>query len=248
MDWLPDIRKGMIIMMKKDYSFQDFVDIIHRLRAKDGCPWDREQTHSSLKQCMIEEAYEVVEGIERYEKSGDYTNLREELGDVLLQVVMHSQIAKEEGIFTMQDVIDEVSKKMINRHPHVFGTVSAENSDEVLKNWEEIKKKEKQEKKEKDNLHAIPKSFPPMMRANKVIKKAEKLYHTQEKEAELISSMSLAIDNLRTLSNQEDDIRRKKQIGSLLFTIAKLSRSYQVDTDEALSEAIDDYIGNYEGK
>ena len=125
-------------------EFDRFNDIIKKLRAEDGCPWDREQTHESLKAACIEEAAEVVCGINILGKTGDPGNLKEELGDLLLQVVMHAVIAEEEGLFDMDDVIRGVSEKMIRRHPHIFGDVKADTPGEVLKNWEEIKKKEKE--------------------------------------------------------------------------------------------------------
>ena len=124
-------------------EFEKFNDIIKTLRAPDGCPWDREQTHVSLKKACIEEAVELVAGIDMYEKTGNADNMKEELGDLLLQVVMHAVIAEEEGLFSMDDVIRTVSEKMIRRHPHIFGDAKAETSEEVLKNWDEIKKKEK---------------------------------------------------------------------------------------------------------
>ena len=124
-------------------SFDEFVKVIARLRAEDGCPWDREQTHGTLKAPCIEEAAEVVCGINILEETGNPENLKEELGDLLLQIVMHAQIAEEEGLFTIDDVIRNVTDKMIRRHPHVFGTAKAETSAEVLKAWDEIKKKEK---------------------------------------------------------------------------------------------------------
>lgn len=133
-------------MMREKYSFEDFVKIMERLRAKDGCPWDREQTHDSLKACMMEEAAEFVGAIRIYHESGSAENMREELGDILLQVVMHSLIAKEEGLFTLEDVIETVSEKMIRRHPHIFGTAHVDSSAQVLSNWEEIKRKEKEGK------------------------------------------------------------------------------------------------------
>ena len=123
-------------------KFDKFVEILKTLRSNHGCPWDREQTHKSLKQNLIEETYEVIQSID----NDDNANLREELGDVLLQIVMHSVIAEEENAFTIEDVIDEVSEKMVRRHPHVFGNVEADTSEEVLKNWDAIKKQEKQEK------------------------------------------------------------------------------------------------------
>lgn len=128
--------------------FDELIDVVARLRAPDGCPWDREQTHASLKPACIEEASEVVCGINYLEESGDPDNLKEELGDLLLQVVMHSQIAKEEGLFTIDDVIRGITDKMIKRHPHVFGRVTVSDTGEVLKNWEDIKKKEKEGKED----------------------------------------------------------------------------------------------------
>lgn len=133
--------------MDKQYSFEDFVKIIARLRDKDGCPWDKEQTHQSLKTCMINEAAEAIAAVDVYEKTGDSENLCEELGDVLLQVILHSQIAEEEGLFNISDVIQTVSEKMIRRHPHVFMGDSVNSSKEVLEKWEDIKKLEKKGKK-----------------------------------------------------------------------------------------------------
>lgn len=124
-------------------EFENFQQIIARLRAKDGCPWDREQTHMSLKPACIEEAAEVLCGINILDQTGNPDNLKEELGDLLLQVVMHAQIAEEEGLFTMDDVIKGVSEKMIRRHPHVFGETVVADSGEVLENWDKIKKQEK---------------------------------------------------------------------------------------------------------
>ena len=124
-------------------EFENFKQIIARLRAKDGCPWDREQTHMSLKSACMEEAAEVICGINILDQTGDSDNLKEELGDLLLQVVMHAQIAEEEGLFTMDDVIKGVSEKMIRRHPHVFGETVVADSEEVLENWDKIKKQEK---------------------------------------------------------------------------------------------------------
>lgn len=134
-------------MNQKTYSFKEFRDIIAQLRAEDGCPWDREQTHTSLESCMVNEAAELVSAIRVFDKTGSYENMCEELGDVLLQVMMHAQIAEEEGLFTIDDVLTVVSEKMIRRHPHVFGTAQADTSEAVLRNWDAIKKKEKEDKK-----------------------------------------------------------------------------------------------------
>ena len=129
-------------------SFDKLRETVRRLRAEDGCPWDREQTHESLKPEVIEEAAEVICGINAYEQTGNCENLKEELGDLLLQIVMHAQIAEEEGIFTLDDVISGITEKMVRRHPHVFGNKKVSGSEEVLVNWEEIKRKEKEGKED----------------------------------------------------------------------------------------------------
>ena len=138
-------------------SFDELKEVVRKLRTPDGCPWDKEQTHASLKPGVVEEAAEVVCGINVYEKTGNPENLKEELGDLLLQVVMQAQIAEEEGIFTMDDVAKGITEKLIRRHPHVFGDVKVADSKEVLVNWEEIKAKEK-EGKEDPNLY-LPEAF-----------------------------------------------------------------------------------------
>lgn len=135
--------------MSEKYTFEELESIIKKLRSPKGCPWDREQTHESLIPCMQEEANEVVEGIHILTDTGDADNLCEELGDVLLQVLMHSQIAEEEGLFTLEDVIDGISRKMVRRHPHVFGNSNADTSSEALLTWEEIKRQEKEEKRKR---------------------------------------------------------------------------------------------------
>ncbi len=138
-------------------SFDRFRSVIAKLRAKDGCPWDREQTHMSLKAPCIEEAAEVIAGINIYDQTGNAENLKEELGDLLLQVMMHARIAEEEGLFSIEDVINGITEKMIRRHPHVFGNEAVSGSEEVLKNWEEIKKKEKLGKE--DDIRYIWEAF-----------------------------------------------------------------------------------------
>lgn len=138
-------------------SFDELKEVVKKLRAPDGCPWDKEQTHDSLKPGIVEEAAEVVCGINIYDKTGNAENLKEELGDLLLQVVMQAQIAEEEGIFTMDDVAKGITEKLIRRHPHVFGDVKVSGTEEVLVNWEEIKAKEK-EGKEDPNLY-LPEAF-----------------------------------------------------------------------------------------
>lgn len=131
------------------YSYEDFIEIIKTLRSPKGCPWDKEQTHKSLRPCLMEETVEYIAAVKIYELTNNADNMKEELGDILLQVIMHSQIAAEKGLFTIEDVIQGISEKMIRRHPHVFGTVKADNVDQVLSNWEQIKETEKQNKQTK---------------------------------------------------------------------------------------------------
>ena len=138
-------------------SFDEFREVVRRLRAPDGCPWDREQTHMSLKPGVIEEASEVICGINVYDKTGNCENLKEELGDLLLQVVMQAQIAEEEGLFTIDDVAKGITEKLIRRHPHVFGDVKVSGTDEVLANWDEIKAKEKEGKEDANEY--LPDAF-----------------------------------------------------------------------------------------
>jgi tetrapyrrole methylase family protein/MazG family protein len=155
-------------MLKDKYTFSDLLDIMKLLRSENGCPWDREQTFDSIKKYLIEETYEVLEVIDLKDKK----RICEELGDLLLQIVFIAQIAREEESFTIDDVITEISRKMVLRHPHVFGEVKAENSDEVLTNWEQIKKKEKGIESQTDVLKDVPSNLPALMRSYKVQQKA----------------------------------------------------------------------------
>ncbi len=226
--------------MDNKYSFEDFCGIIEQLRSENGCPWDREQTHVSLKQCLIEEAYEVLEGIDEYEKSKDFDNLREELGDVLLQIVMHSVIAKEEGLFTVDDVIDEIAHKMVRRHPHVFGDINVDSSEGVVRNWEEIKKLEKKSKQQSDSLESIPKAFPALIRAQKVVKKSNKMYGVESGWTD--SEWKTEIGNLVT--DQQEVKARKEHLGKVLFELCRYAQKHQVDAEECLSEYVKSYVKN----
>ena len=140
-------------------SFDELKEVVRRLRAEDGCPWDREQTHGSLKAPVIEEAAEVICGINIYEQTGNAENLKEELGDLLLQVIMQAQIAEEEGIFSLDDVVHGITEKMIRRHPHVFGNANVKDAEEVLVNWEEIKKKEKEKAGKEEDTRFLADAF-----------------------------------------------------------------------------------------
>lgn len=248
-------------MKKQIYGMDDFVEIVATLRSENGCPWDKKQTHESLRPCMAEEAAEVLAAIRILDKTGNPENLREELGDVLLQVVMHSQIAKEEGLFTLEDVIQEISEKMIRRHPHVFGDVGAEDSSQVLKNWEEIKKEEKQGKEwVKTPLKDIPPELSALARAKKVIKKTDKLYEKQPDIEETLISMKKQLECMEGVYGLHEEgenpqkaflPENKKQklaetISELLWNICNLSRLVSIDAEQVLMDKTGDFIEKYE--
>ena len=236
-------------MEKKEYSFEDFVKIIRRLRAKDGCPWDREQTHDSLRPCMMEEAAEFVSSIRIYHESGSAENMREELGDILLQVVMHSVIAEEEGLFTLEDVIEEVSEKMIRRHPHIFGTAEADSPEQVLQNWDEIKKKEKEGKSWIESpLREIPKEFPSLTRGPKVLKKIDKLYEAAPVREETAEKLLETVKELAACGEGTDKGRTEKLLGDALLGLCEIARREKIPAEQVLMDRIEELIEEKEGK
>ena len=232
---------------EKQYTYEEFLAIIATLRSENGCPWDKVQTHDSLKSCMMEEAAELLASIRIYNKTGNPENMIEELGDVLLQVVMHAQIASEEGLFTMEDVINEVSRKMVRRHPHVFGTESADTPDEVLVNWEEIKKEEKKEKDwVQSPLKDIPKELPSLTRAVKVLKKIDKHYekgNTFDQDTAAICELAEA---LRNCEPQADNKETEALLSELLLRISDVARITKIPQEQALADRIEDLIEKYE--
>lgn len=232
---------------RERYTYEDFLEIIKTLRSENGCPWDREQTHQSLRPCMMEEAAEVLAAIRILEQSGDSDNLREELGDVLLQVVMHSQIAKEEGLFTMEDVVNEVATKMVRRHPHVFGDVSADTSSQALENWEEIKKKEKEGKSYNESpLREIPIELPALTRAQKVLKKVDKLYEPQKDYHSSVEELKQLVSSLETINLDDDASKIEEYIGAILMKISNIARICKLSQEQILNDCIEDVINSYE--
>lgn len=237
--------------MKKQYTFEEFTDIIKSLRSENGCPWDREQTHNSLKPCMTEEAAELLAAIRIYDTTGNWENMREELGDILLQVVMHSQIAKEEGLFSIEDVITEVSEKMIRRHPHVFGDVKADTVDEVLSNWDDIKKKEKENLSYAESpLRDIPMELPALARASKVLKKQDKLYEKTPdcresifKLREILLQMENALDY-----GKVDKIELEKYMADSLLLLSNIAMKNKISSEQLLTDKIEEIIDKYEPK
>ena len=222
-------------------KFDKFIDIIKTLRSENGCPWDREQTHESLRQNLIEESYEVVESIDNQ----DMANLREELGDVLLQIVFHSLIAEEEKAFTMEEVIEEISEKMVRRHPHVFADVSAETSEEVLKNWDEIKKTEKNEKTLGESMVRIPKALPANIRAEKVQKKAAKIGFDFADYEDVLGKVYEELKELEEAREKGSICEVEEEFGDLMFSIVNLSRFLKINAENSLTNATNKFINRF---
>ena len=232
-------EKMEMILKKKAYTADDLVTIVELLRLPGGCPWDMEQTHTSIRNDLIEETYEVIEAID----NGDSALLREELGDVLLQLVMHARMEQEQGRFEFNDVIDDVSKKMIHRHPHVFGDVVAETSDQVLSNWEVIKSEEKSRETVTDKLNAIPRQYPALMRAAKVGKKAKMMDFPDA--ASVADKVGEELAEVRAAMASGNNEALAEEIGDLLLSAASLARKCGVDPEIALTRATDKFISRF---
>ena len=233
-------EKIRYLLEKKSYGFDDLVLLVEVLRSDKGCPWDREQDHKSIRKDLIEETYEVVEAID----TENPMLLREELGDVLLQVVFHAQIEREVERFTMDDVANDICVKLIHRHPHVFGEVSADTSDKVLSNWEKIKSEEKHRNTITDKLKAIPPMLPALMRAEKVGKKAKCFDFADEDE--VVEKIHEEMAELRVASVAGDADSCEEEVGDLLLSITSLCRKLSIDPEVALNRATDKFIRRFE--
>lgn len=227
--------------MKEKYNFEDLLNIIKVLRSENGCPWDKVQTHETLKEAMLEEAYEVVEAIDKK----DTKNLCEELGDVLLQIVFHSQIEKENKQFDITDVVDGISKKMIHRHPHIFADAKAENEQEVLQNWEEIKKKEKAFQTQTEVLKAVPDALPALIKASKVQKKASDLKFDFETVFDALQKVKEEIKELEMELNEENG-NIEEEFGDILFSMVNISRFLKINPEFALTKSMKKFINRFE--
>lgn len=226
----------MDFKIKDNYKFEDLRKIMELLRGESGCPWDREQTHKSIRKDLIEETYEVIEAID----TEDSELLCEELGDLMLQVIFHSRISEEANEFNVDDVADGICKKLILRHPHVFGEVKVADSGEVLDNWEKIKKEEKQRNTLSDNLRAIPPMLPALMRAEKIGKKA-KNFDFDSAEAAYAKVLEECAE-IRGAIDNDDKENLKEEIGDLLFSVANMARKLGVECEEALNYTNEKFI------
>lgn len=224
---------------KKSYDIKDLEEIVRLLRSPGGCPWDMEQTHASIRRNFLEEAYEVAEAIDE----GDPEHLKEELGDVLLQVVFHTRMEQEDGRFDLNDVADGVCKKLIYRHPHVFGDVTVSGSDEVLTNWEALKRTEKHQETYTDTLRSVARSLPALWRAEKVQKKAKKAGFDWDDVSGALDKLSEEIAELKQAVEQGTNM--EEELGDLLFAAVNVSRFLHVDTEDALTAATDKFIRRF---
>ncbi|MDP4109070.1 MAG: nucleoside triphosphate pyrophosphohydrolase [Bacillota bacterium] len=224
---------------KEHYSFNDLVDIVKLLRSENGCPWDKVQTHESIRRNFIEEVYEAVEAID--DKNPGL--LCEELGDVLLQVVFHARMEEDCGGFKIDDVTDGICRKLILRHPHVFGDISVRDSDEVLANWDEIKKHEKGLNSHSDALRSVAKSLPALIRAEKVQHKAAKAGFDWPDIGGAFDKLSEEISELKEAVNSGGNVQ--DELGDLIFSAVNIARFLKVDPEGALTGASEKFIRRF---
>ena len=228
------------LVSAEHYSLDDLCLLVRVLRAEGGCPWDREQDHHTIRKDLLEETYEVIEAID----TDNPELMREELGDLLMQVVFHAQISTEDGQFNMDDVIHDICVKLIHRHPHVFGSVIAETTDQVLSNWEQIKKNEKHRDTVTGQLKAVPPMLPALMRAEKIGKKA-KMFDFPDTESVFDKLEEETCEVRKALESGERE-SIDEEIGDLLFTAVSLARKAGTDPEKALYDATEKFIARFE--
>lgn len=228
---------------KDKYNIDDLLEVTRILRSENGCVWDREQDHQSIRMNVLEEAYEVMEAID----SDDAAMLKEELGDILFQAVFHCQIEDERGRFRFDDICDDVAKKMIYRHPHVFGDVSVENSDEVLKNWDKLKKESKGQEMLSDTFDSVPKILPALMRGQKIGKRASNAGVDFTDTKHIIDLMRKKLDSLELAISTKSESETDDYFGELLLACCNLSRFIKKDSEKALTIATNKFIIRFRG-
>lgn len=222
-------------------KFDDLVSVMARLRAPGGCPWDREQTYSSLSQYLLEETYETFDAIHEADETGDTTHLREELGDLLLQVVFHSTIAAERGDFSIDEVAAGVTNKLVLRHPHVFGDTKLEKAQDVLDNWDTLKANERKasgkvEKEQDSILDEVTVHFPALLEGLKLTKKAAKVGFDWENTDQVFDKLNEEVDELKSAINSGDTVNIAEELGDLLFVIVNLARKLDIEPETALKK------------
>lgn len=229
----------MEFAFKDHYNFEDLLKIMEILRSENGCKWDRQQDHMSIRRNFIEEVYEVCEAID----NDDSELLKEELGDVLFQVVFHTEIEKEKGVFTIDDVADGICKKMIYRHPHVFGNTAVSGTEEILANWDELKKTEKHQKSAAETLDSVARSLPALIRADKIQSKAAKAGFEWDSVDGAVAKVHEEMDEVERALAGDGDVA--EEIGDLLFAVAKIGRFRGVDPEQALDNTCEKFIRRF---
>lgn len=226
---------------KEKYDLNDFIRIIDVLRGPGGCPWDIKQTHESLKLNTVEEAWEVVDAIDE----GSAAHLREELGDLLMQVIFHASIEKERGGFTLDDVADEAVKKLVHRHPHVFADVKADTPEEVLTNWDAIKRADRGQQSTASVMDGIPKGLPGLMRSQKIQNKAGKLGFDWPDVSGAMDKLREEVGELQEGIDAGDVENIKEEIGDALFSVVNVARFFKVDSEECMHAACAKFIRRF---
>ena len=226
---------------KERYDINDLIEVIRMLRLPDGCPWDKVQTHESIRMNFIEEVYEVIEAIDK----NDTALMREELGDVLMQVVFHAQMEREQGNFDFDDVCDEVCRKLIIRHPHVFSNVQAGNTDEAVNSWEQVKQQTKGQTTYTETLESVAVSLPALMRAQKVGKRAAKSGFDFANTADTFAKLQSEVTELQEAIQAKDSDAAAEELGDLLFSCTNLARALDVDAEETLTAATEKFIRRF---
>ncbi len=217
-------------------DFKALVDIIARLRSPEGCPWDRKQTHASVRECLLEECYEVLEAID----GGDTARLREELGDLLMQVVFHARMAEEAGEFDLEDVVEGIASKLVRRHPHVFGSVEIDSAEDVLLNWEHIKKGERHQ--EASMLDNVPRKMPSLAYSQEVQARVARVGFDWDDDAGVIDKLAEEVTELAQAQGQEEC---EDEFGDILFTLANIARRMNIDLESALRGANNKFRGRF---
>ncbi|MBQ0037549.1 MAG: nucleoside triphosphate pyrophosphohydrolase [Clostridiales bacterium] len=224
---------------KSRYTYEDLLEVIHLLRSPEGCPWDKVQTHQSIRREMLEEAYEAVEAIDL----DDPALLREELGDVLMQVVFHADIESDAGRFNMEDVVDEITKKMIYRHPHVFADAHEDSPESVLVSWDILKRKEKGQETTTDAMDSVARTLPGLWRAEKIQKKAAKTGFDWPDISGAMDKLDEEVGELRQAIEQGTNVF--EELGDVLFAAVKVGRFAGVDCEEAIAATCEKFIRRF---
>ena len=229
----------MNFRFKEKYNIDDMLEIMKILRSENGCPWDREQDHHSIRKDFIEEVYEVIEAID----TEDTELLKEELGDVLLQVVFHARLEEDNGSFDFSDVVNDICQKLVIRHPHVFGDVSVSNTDEVLKNWNNIKQETKGQETYTETLESVCSALPALMRAQKLGQRAKRAGMDFADINSAVEALESEIAELKKAISENSNI--KEELGDVLFSAVNVSRMCGIDAEEALSGSSDKFISRF---